>query len=145
MNCTNHPNSVTINDLIRKTVRAEVECGRNWMGATAALADWLEVSPQIVRMRYRDEVTGPPRRSGIVEGCWRFLAYIQAREEVWLERLARDIELRREELQLSLPLEPMNGKNPLGGDARRVARAEVEMASAKKAMAAVRRTRREVK
>ena len=57
MSCANNTNSVTINDLFRKAVRAEVECGRNWMGATEALADWLGVSPQIVRMRCRDEVS----------------------------------------------------------------------------------------
>lgn len=139
MSCTQNHNT---NDVIRRAVRAEVECGRNWMGATATLADWLDVSPQIVRMRFRDEVLGEPRRAGIVEGCWQFLDNIARRQRLWLERLDRDIQARRDDLQMILPLETnTHGRSGPVSAANRVARAESELARAHRAMADFRQAR----
>lgn len=130
------------NATIRMAVRADIECGRNWMGATATLADWLDVSPQIIRMRYHDEVLGAPRRAGIVEGCWRFMDYVADRQRAWLERLARQVEAERNQLQLTLPLEINPHVESSGGaHANRVGRHEAELVAARKALGDYRKTR----
>jgi hypothetical protein len=145
MNCANNHNSVTFNDLIRRCVRGDMRDGRNMTGAIANVADFMGMHPRTVWLRYQDELTGEPRRAaGLADGLWRFLEAIHARERRWLERLERDIEQERNRLQLTLPLEPMNGARPRGGmgiGANGVARAEGDLAAAKKALADFSRAR----
>lgn len=95
-----------VNDMIRRAVRAEIESGNNWTGATAALAGFLGASPRMIRARCREELFGASRmKRDLVEGCWAFLAMVAARQAAWVEQLAGDVERRRDRLQLSLPLE----------------------------------------
>lgn len=104
-----------INDMIRRAVRAEIESGANWQGATARLADFLDVSPRMIRARCRDEFVGASRRKrDLVEGCWAFLEMVAKRQAAWVERLARDITARRDRSQLTLPLEMPAHRGPAG-------------------------------
>lgn len=101
-NCANSD----INDLFRDCVRAEMKHGpRNECGAIATVAAQIGVSPQIVKLRCRDHVTGRPRIKNLRERCWSFLDRVAEREKAWAEALLLAVERQRDELQLRLPLE----------------------------------------
>jgi len=96
-----------INDLFRDCVRAEMKAGpRNQDGAMSAVAAYVGVSPQLVKLRYFDHVTGRPRKKGIRERCWAFLDAVARKEREWADRIAAEVERQRAEvdLQLTLPL-----------------------------------------
>lgn len=123
------PNSSNsdINGLIRGCVRAEMKHGpRNECGAIDAVAAGIGVSPQIVRLRCRDHVTGTPRVRNLRERCWEFLDRIAATERAWAEGLAAEIARQRAEFQLE------GGENAgsLGAVAGVLALAEGDVAAA---------------
>lgn len=97
---------IGINDLIRSAVRAEIKCGNNWIGATAALARFLDVSVSMVRARCKDELTGAPRvKRDLIEGCWRFKADVARRHATEAARLRDEVRKRDDRLQLELPFD----------------------------------------
>jgi hypothetical protein len=117
MSCTKSSinDDLPVNDMIRRAVRAEIDSGANWMGATAALAAHLDVSPRMIRARCREELVGPSRmKRDLVEGCWSFLDMIAKRQRAWVDQLAGDIERHRVRRQLTLPLEFGSG-TPVAG------------------------------
>lgn len=135
MNWTN--NSTTLNDVLRKAVDAQMRCRKNWMGATMTVADYLGVSPQLVRRRYYDEVTREPksRNSLLAAKCWDFLAMVAQRERAWVENLALEVEQNRLRLQLGLPLEgTVNAQSDGKSAARCVGRDEADIAAARQAL-----------
>jgi hypothetical protein len=95
-------------------VRAEIKSGSNWMGATAELARYLDVSPRMIRARCREELVGPSRmKRDIVEGCWTFLDMVAKRQLEWFGGIARDVARRADRQQLMLPLDlPSAGTLP---------------------------------
>lgn len=97
---------IGINDLIRSAVRAEIKCGNNWIGATAALARWLDVSVGMIRARCKDELTGPPRvKRDLIEGCWGFKGDVARRHAAEAARLRDAVSKRDDRLQLELPFD----------------------------------------
>lgn len=121
-----------INDLFRDCVRAEMKHGpRNECGAIATLAAEIGVSPQIVRLRCRDAITGSPRKKNLRERCWAFLDRIAELERAWADRVAAEVARQRDDLQLKLPLE--GGENAASGNrsvARVLGHAERDVATA---------------
>lgn len=93
MSCTE---SSSTNAILRRAVKAEVECGQNWMGATSTVAAFLGIPTRTVRARCRDELTGAPRRHlNLEEMCWAFLDAVAKRQRAWLRRLEDEIETRK--------------------------------------------------
>jgi hypothetical protein len=126
-----------VNDVLRKAVKAQTRCGSNRTGAIATIADWLGVSPQIIKMRINDEIVGQPRcKKLLADRCWEFLAVLAQKERAWVEHLALEVEQNRLRLQLDLPLEGTpNAKSRRKSAARRVARDESDIATARRALA----------
>lgn len=85
----------SVNDVIRLAVHACIRSGNNWTGATAEIADYTGCSPDIIRMRCRDRVTGAPRHRNLEDRCWSFLQLVADRQRAALERLENDIKTRR--------------------------------------------------
>lgn len=136
-----------INDLFRDCVKAEMKAGpRNQDGAMSAVAAFIGVSPQLVKLRFYDHVTGVPRKKHIRERCWAFLDRIAERERAWWERMAETVEQQRQSLQLTLPLEGTpNAARDSRSVARRVARAASEVAAMDRAAGDYARARPRVK
>lgn len=104
-----------INDVIRRAVRAEIKGGNNWMGATATLALYLDVSPRMIRARCKEELVGASRlKRDLVEGCWDFIEMVARRQAAFAEGEIKDVARhrgRREQLMLPLHL-PESGTLP---------------------------------
>lgn len=93
MSCTERSST---NTALRRAVKAEVECGQNWMGATSTVAAFLGIPTRTVRARCRDELTGTPRRHhNLEEMCWHFLDVVADRQRAWLRRLEEEIRTRK--------------------------------------------------
>jgi hypothetical protein len=126
-----------VNDDLKKAVYVQTKCGSNRTGAIAIVADWLGVSPQIVKMRINDEIVGEPRSKGLLAAkCWEFLAMVAQRERAWVETLAAEVEQNRMRLQTDLNFEdrkPGDSSNR-NVDARRVFRDEADVAAARRAL-----------
>ena len=126
-----------VNEVLKQAVRVQTRCGSNRTGAIATIAEFLGVSPQIIKMRINDEIVGHPRSKKLIsDRCWTFMALILERERAWVERLAAEVEQNRLQLQLSLPFEgnanvPRNQKVA----ADRVSRDEADITAARRALA----------
>lgn len=130
----------SLNMVLKRAVHVQTKCGANQKSAIATVADWLGVSPQIVKMRINDEIVGEPRSKGlIVDRCWDFLAMVAQRERAWVESLAAEVEQNRLRLQTDLNFEdrkPSASTGNRGVTARRVHRDEVSVAAARRALEA---------
>jgi len=132
------PNAANnLNTVLAKAVQAQTRCGSNRTGAIATVADFIGVSPQIVKMRINNEIVGEPRSKKLLAAkCWDFLDLVARRERAWVENLALEVEQNRLRLQMNLPLDRTdNGKSPGRSAADRVATDEAEVAAARRSLA----------
>lgn len=126
-----------VNDALKRAVQVHARYGSNRSGSIAAVADYLGVSPQIVKMRINDEIVGEPRSKGLLAArCWEFLAMVAQRERARAESLALEVEQARLRLQLNLPLTGQaNAQSVDDTAARRVALQESDLATARRSLA----------
>ncbi len=102
MSCRNFDSGPLFNRTLEECVRIDVLSGSTSGGAIQRLAEFLGISPSIVRYRIEGKYTGAPRNPTLLARCHEYFDEVMNRRHAQTHRLAREIHALR---QLALPLE----------------------------------------